>query len=53
MPDVEEIMTVEQTIQAWVTRTDMFIVQCWPWLLAILIICLCWIAAMIWIGCRR
>ena len=46
-------MTIEQTIMVWVTEADMFIVSCLPWLLIILIMFLCWVGIMIWIGHRQ
>jgi len=46
-------MTAEQRIMVWVTEADMFICEAWPWLLAILILFLCWISAMIWIDHRQ
>ena len=43
-------MNIEREILAWVTRVDMFIISAWPWLLAVLALCLAFIAAEIWIS---
>jgi len=46
-------MITEQRLMVLVTKFDMFICESWPWLLAILILFLCWIGAMIWIDQRQ